>query len=305
MRGYAETDNAGYSALRKLERALKLDMIEVLATYRERRHYDLVVSMSEKAGIPLALALQLTRQDLPHFLIAHKLTSGSKTRLLRMLDLNRAFAGIICVSQAQVNQASQIFNIQPERIHFVYDKVDQHFFQPQDSPPGDFILAVGQEQRDYPTLLNAVSGTGLKLIVVASSPWSTSEIDLSQIDAEVELRHHIPFTELRALYDAARLVVVPLRPVDYAAGVNALLEAMAMAKPVILTRTSGITGYIEDQASGLYVNPGDPLALREHIRALWDDTAMRQRLGENARQRVETTMNMDSYVKLAKSYAAP
>ena len=66
---------------------------------------------------------------------------------------------------------------------------------------------------------------------------------------------HIPFTELRALYDAARLVVVPLRPVDYAAGVNGLLEAMAMAKPVILTQTSGILkATVTAQETGLYAS---------------------------------------------------
>ena len=67
-----------------------------------------MLTLSEKVGIPLALALRLWRSVSGRIImIAHKLTSGSKTRLLgARVDLNRAYSAIICICQTQVNLAT-------------------------------------------------------------------------------------------------------------------------------------------------------------------------------------------------------
>jgi len=43
----------------------------------------------------------------------------------------------------------------------------------------------------------------------------------------------------RELYARSAVVVVPLYDVDFQAGVTTILEAMAMAKPVVVTRSQG------------------------------------------------------------------
>jgi glycosyltransferase involved in cell wall biosynthesis len=183
-----------------------------------------------------------------------------------------------------------------DKVHFVYDKVDQNFFRPTEENVGDFILAVGQEQRDYMTLLKALAGTGIKLVVVASSPWSTSQLDIQDM-SNVRVVSRIPFTELRSLYAQSRMTVVPLQNVDYAAGVNGLLESMAMGKPTIVTQTDGIADYVVDQQTAVYTPPGDVNAMRERILALWNNPTEQKRLGENARQLVIEKINIDHYVE--------
>lgn len=294
--GYDLSDAAWYDWTRKIERKLKLDVVEALAAAGEASHHNLILSLSEKLAIPVATILQMRGSHLPHVVIGHKLSSGLKTRLFRVWSLHQSFSRMICLCQAQVNYAIHHLNVAPSRVNFVYDKVDHHFFQPQPGETGDYILAVGQEQRDYETLVKAVIGTNIRLVIVASSPWSTSQIQM--IDAAgVQTRSRIPFTELRDLYAKARLVVVPLFEVDYAAGVNAALEAMAMAKPLVITRTAGISDYVAEAETGLYVPPGNAGALRDTILSLWDNSEQRKHLGENARQAVEERMNLDLYVE--------
>ncbi|MFQ5578880.1 MAG: glycosyltransferase family 4 protein, partial [Anaerolineae bacterium] len=159
-----------------------------------------------------------------------------------------------------------------------------------------FILTVGKEQRDYRLLLRALSGTGIKLVVVASSPWSTSQAKMNQADDNVTVLSHIPYHQLRTLYAQARLVVVPLFGVDYAAGVNTVLEAMAMAKPLVVSRTKDITDYVTHGETGLCVSPGDVAELKERILSVWERPSALNRLGANARQAVEEKMNLDIYV---------
>jgi glycosyltransferase involved in cell wall biosynthesis len=100
---------------------------------------------------------------------------------------------------------------------------------------------------------------------------------------------------LRDLYARAMVVVVPVLPTDFQAGVTTLLEAMAMGKPVVVTATEGQRDIVEDGETGILVPPGDPAALRHAISRLLDDPAERDRLGRNARRAVETRFSLDVY----------
>jgi glycosyltransferase involved in cell wall biosynthesis len=288
-------DATWYYWTRQIEKRIKLDLVEsVLAASRCSRH-NIVLSASEKIAIPLAAFLSVTRQKIPHVVIAHKLSSGLKARFLRIWQLHKTFSHMICVCRAQVDYAIHQLGVPESRVDFVHDKVDHRFFRPLDVRTEDYILAVGREQRDYTTLVQAISGTGLRLVVVASSPWSTSQIRMDD-NGEVAVLSHIPYRELRDLYARARLVAVPLFSVDYAAGINGVLEAMAMARPLIVSRTSGITDYVVDNETGVYVSPGDAAELRDAVLSLWGRTKERNRLGANARRAIEERMNLDVYV---------
>jgi glycosyltransferase involved in cell wall biosynthesis len=120
------------------------------------------------------------------------------------------------------------------------------------------------------------------------------------------------------------VVVVPLEEVDFQAGITTILEAMAMARPVVVTATTGQTDVIVDRRSsvrgapsrpasllgplaelegvhlepnGLYVPPGDPDALRRAIVYLLDHPDERARLGAAGRRLVERLMTVDHFTR--------
>ena len=64
----------------------------------------------------------------------------------------------------------------------------------------------------------------------------------------------------------------------------ALLEAMAMARPVVATAVSGTVEVIRDGETGLLVPPEAPDALAARIREMWTHPEQARRMGENARR---------------------
>ena len=91
--------------------------------------------------------------------------------------------------------------------------------------------------------------------------------------------------------------MVPLYDNDFQAGITTILEAMAMGKAVIATKTAGQRDVIEDGVNGLYVPPGDAGALRSSIVRLLANPEEARHLGENARRLVIETMSLDRWVR--------
>jgi len=65
----------------------------------------------------------------------------------------------------------------------------------------------------------------------------------------------------------------------------AILEAMALGRPVVATRTDGAVDLIEDGATGLVVPVGDTDAMTQALQSLSRDPALRARLGAAASDR--------------------
>jgi glycosyltransferase involved in cell wall biosynthesis len=160
------------------------------------------------------------------------------------------------------------------------------------------ICAVGQERRDYPTLVEAVTGLDLDVAIAAASPWSTYRDSAAGLGVppNVTARGYDLFA-LRQLYADAAFVVVPLEDTDFQAGITTILEAMSMGRAVICTRTKGQTDAIVDGESGVYVPPGDAATLRTAIERLVADPAEAARLGANGRAWVLEHASLDAYVE--------
>jgi glycosyltransferase involved in cell wall biosynthesis len=65
----------------------------------------------------------------------------------------------------------------------------------------------------------------------------------------------------------------------------ALVEAMALGKPVVVTEAGGLPEVVENGKNGLLVRRGDPPALADGILSLLRDPGLRRRLGEGGRAR--------------------
>jgi glycosyltransferase involved in cell wall biosynthesis len=65
----------------------------------------------------------------------------------------------------------------------------------------------------------------------------------------------------------------------------ALIEAMALGKPAVVTEVGGIPEVVQHMKQGLIVPPGNARALAEAIVTLLRDPSLRERLGEAARHR--------------------
>jgi len=94
---------------------------------------------------------------------------------------------------------------------------------------------------------------------------------------------------VREVIASAHVVVLPsvVDESGRADGVPvSLMEAMAMARPVVTTRVTGIPELVEDGVGGLLVPPGDGLALADAIERLRGDPELAARLASGGRRRV-------------------
>jgi len=100
-------------------------------------------------------------------------------------------------------------------------------------------------------------------------------------------------TDLARFFQNARLLVVPSECFEMCPTV--LLEGMAMALPVVVSRTGGLPEFVADGESGLLFERGDSEDLAAKIRELWYDAELAMKLGRAARQWTELECSESIY----------
>jgi glycosyltransferase involved in cell wall biosynthesis len=214
----------------------------------------------------------------------------------------RVFDNLIVLSASQQRVLIDEIGVPSRRVSSLLNWVDHRFYRPQAAPrgPGDYVLSVGMEVRDYETLLEAGRGLSIPIRIVASGfssgPGFAPAAGLF-LQANVTVGTGYTPVQLRDLYAGARLVVVPLHPVGYAAGVTAALEAMSMGKPVVATASPGLLDYLRTGDVGRLVPPHDPAALRRSIQELWGRPEEGAAIGRRNRTWIELHDNTDLYVE--------
>lgn len=94
----------------------------------------------------------------------------------------------------------------------------------------------------------------------------------------------------RAAFASSLLFLLP----SYIEGMPmALLEAMSWGLPVIATPVGGIPQVVEHGVSGLLISPGDIEDCATQMERLLADPALRERLGNAARERIATDFSLD------------
>jgi glycosyltransferase involved in cell wall biosynthesis len=85
----------------------------------------------------------------------------------------------------------------------------------------------------------------------------------------------------------------------------AMLEAEAAGLPVVSSDLRGVPDVVLDGTTGLLAPPGDDAAFAGCVRALLDDPARRNAMGEAAARFVATERGMDVAARrLAEAFAA-
>lgn len=110
------------------------------------------------------------------------------------------------------------------------------------------------------------------------------------IGENVEILGWVSGPDKSALLARAAIYVLP----SYAEGLPmSVLEAMATGLPVVCTPVGGMPEAITDGLEGYLVLPGDVAALSSALDRLLSDEGLRRRMGEAARNKVESTFSTE------------
>jgi glycosyltransferase involved in cell wall biosynthesis len=98
----------------------------------------------------------------------------------------------------------------------------------------------------------------------------------------------------RNVFDYLAHCNVLLMPSQHEGLPYTLLEAMALGIPIVAARVGGLAEVIQDGSTGLLVPPQDSAALTRAILRLYEDPALRSRLGEQARLLQQTRYSLQA-----------
>jgi len=284
-----------------------------LAREIQRRHaeYDAIVTWGEKLSLAMLMQQQLASVSKPHIAMMYQFEKPNIRVPLNLLKKN--LHAVVTWSSVQRRALIERIRFPPERVYLIRHYVDQVFYSPRRIEE-DMISAVGAEMRDYVTLLEALRGTGLRCHIATDHVRIPSRfrflndprVPIGNIGAGTDTHitaGRMSLIELRNLYARSRFVIVPLLPSDTDNGVTVILEAMAMGKPVICSRTRGQVDVIQEGVTGLYVPIGDAAALRTAILSLWNEPLRAQQMGRNARAFVEKHHTLEKFTSTTRSAA--
>lgn len=276
----------------------------VLLAWQRRRDFDVFYVGNERQGILAGALFKFVKRRPRLVIFDHYLSNSKKAFLFTRLRLQNSIDALICPNEYQARFLErQILVPQRKVVRIHYGgMVDGSFFCPQmhESEKGEYVLSVGRENRDYGTFFEALSQTRVRAKILSSGFLGSPKYRgaIAQVIIEnVEMYDHISYVEMRRLYECCSFVVVPLlRSFDYPAGVTAVIEAMAMGKPVIATYSRGIQEFIEDSVTGFWIESGNPLKLREKILFLWENPQVAKEMGKRAREWAKPRVDMTRLV---------
>lgn len=284
-----------------------------LAKEVQRRHaeYDAVMTWGERLSLAMLVQQQFSSHSKPHIAMMYQFEKPNIRVPLRLFK--KHLHAVVTWSSVQRRALIDEIGYPAERVYLIRHYVDQLFYRPRPVEQ-DMICSVGAEMRDFTTFKNAVASTGIRCHIAADHVRIPGRFRLLNdrrvpISQTGELRDpnisegRLSLLELRELYARSRFVVVPLLPSDTDNGVTVILEAMAMGKPVICSRTKGQVDVIQEGVTGLYVPIGDAAALRAAIVSLWNDPIRAQQMGQNARAYVEKYHTLEKFTSTARSAA--
>ena len=172
---------------------------------------------------------------------------------------------------------------------------------PKDGLPR--VVAAGRSGRDYPTLVAAVVALPCRLTIVCNEHMALGGVVASE---QVEVLTNTFYADYFMQLLQADIVVVPLQVEDISAGQMVVIQAMAMARPLVVTHTPTIGDYLHDNDTALLVPRGDVSALAAAIRQLLEDPAAAAAMGRRAQARYAAQFSTDAHLRaLVKAVSDP
>jgi glycosyltransferase involved in cell wall biosynthesis len=274
------------------------DFAGVLPSLRTANAADVVFSTGDTVGIPLLLLKRFGRVRTPlvHAAIGlperlqqlrHERTKHTYRAALRTADTVFAYA------QAEADWLRDWIG-DDARVDFVPFGVDVDAFAPQPEHELDTdVVSIGADPRRDFGLLTTIAARHpeLSMRIVASREHVRQ---LGALPQNVTTESDLTLEQVRDRLAGARVVALPVRRNSYSGATTVLLQAMALAKPVVVSRTDAIAeGYaLQDGVNCRLVEPEDGEALESALlRTLADPGS----LGARARETVERDFSWERY----------
>ncbi len=261
----------------------------------------------------------LIRSKLPaHPLAALKVSAQwglMAARYVREAPRLRLSEAVIATSREQHVILQTRYRIPAERLHDVWNGIDTELFLPRAADPAlrtglgagvnaPLVIAVARlyeekgihfAMRAWPMVLTAIPAA--TFVIVGDGPERPA---LETLAASLGIGDRVRFTgsvaleSLPALYAASDAFINPTVRIN---GYDlTILQAMAMARPVVVSNIGSVPTAVRDGEDGFLVPPGDVCALASAIVRALRDTERSRAVAGRARRTVEERFSLESMV---------
>jgi glycosyltransferase involved in cell wall biosynthesis len=160
------------------------------------------------------------------------------------------------------------------------------------------IVSAGKTERDHDTLVKACLSSGCALKIYCSANTAPRLGALPQrieIHASNSAHNAVSYQELLTAYRHAFAIAIPLTKTHNLAGLTSLLDAIAVGKPVIMTRNPHIELDIEKEGIGFWVEPDDVQGWQQAIAYLLAHPEEASAMGDRGRRLCEKKYSLDGF----------
>lgn len=262
---------------------------------------DIVIPASHLQALMFLLARWLSGKRFSIMLLSFIYTQR-KGRLLSWLRqayfkaLIKRVDGVICHSELEADQYAQIFG-GAGKYRFVPLglNVEGHETTPVHHPPGSsYALSAGRSGRDYKTLCTAFAGLSHPLRIICDNRVATAGVTPAP---NIQILDNCFGGAYLEQLRGADIVVIPLQVQDISAGQMVIIQAMALRKPIITTRTETVGHYARHEWNALLVEQGSVGDIQRCVTRLLDDPALSRRLAENAYQTFVASYSIPAFAR--------
>lgn len=228
----------------------------------------------------------------------------------------RFISAPVAVSQVQAENMARLYKMPPGRVSVLWNGVD---VSPAKAVPDFIVEARAQGKTVIGSINTLIEQKGMfDLLETAAILKRSGRRDfvfliagdghlrdpLNARIAELQLQDEVRF--LGWVKDAARVMIehidIFFQPSLWEAMSIVLLEAMAAGRPIVATGVGETPRVVTSGEHGLLVKPQDNTDMAQALTRLLDDTGLRTRLGQAARQRYSqeftATAMADRYMQL-------
>jgi glycosyltransferase involved in cell wall biosynthesis len=247
------------------------------AAVRLAKSADLIISFGLGLGSVIEIARRLVGVNTKHccyYLNFDELPQGLKRS--RQAAICKSIDRFVVSSTIERALYAAHFGIDPHRIDMLLWGVNPPEVSNTVLVAGDYVCAVGGNARDYPMLMDVARARPDIAFVVVVRPANLEGLN---VPPNVRTFTNIPFADAMAVVRDARVMALPLVTTQTPCGHVTIVGAFYLGTPIVVTASTGIEDYVQDEITGLTAPSGSAAAFGAAIDRMWNDPAMAQRIG--------------------------
>ena len=200
----------------------------------------------------------------------------------------------ICHSSEEKKLYPQLFgfNIDKKIIFVPCGIADDDYAEKASKVNSRYFFSGGTSNRDYKTLINAFREKSEKL-KIACNP---KDVDGISIPANVEILCDMHGNTFLEYMRNAYAVIIPINDHRISSGQLVLLQAMSLCKPIIVTKSAGVTDYVNENCA-IFVEPHSINEISEAVTYLVKNVKILDKISKNANKLYKDNFTIEHYGK--------